>query len=75
MSKQTAMLLEVLEDGERLQMDDGSIWVISPGDVPTVCTWIPTATVRISKSSGDRLFPYVLKNEDINVSVDAMKVV
>ena len=75
MSKKTAMLLEVLVDGERLQMDDGSIWVISPSDVPTVCSWIPTATIRISNSSGNRLFPYVLKNEYINVSVDAMKVV
>jgi hypothetical protein len=66
--------MEILDDGQRLQMDDGSIWMISPGDIPTVCTWIPTATVSIRESSGDRMFPYVLTNEGIDVSVNAMKV-
>ncbi len=65
--------MEVLNNGQRLQMDDGSIWNSSPGDIPTVCTWIPTATLNVRKSNTDRMFPYVLTNEGINVSVNAMK--
>jgi hypothetical protein len=38
MTNTRTMLIEVLKDGERLKMEDGSVWYINPGDMPTVCT-------------------------------------
>ncbi len=68
----TVMLNEVINDGEKISLMDGSIWQINPGDMPTVCTWIPTAEIEIS-SNDDSTFDHTLTNKDINVSVNAMK--
>ena len=68
----TAMLDEVINDGEKVSLMDGSIRQINPGDMPTVCTWIPTAQIEIS-SNDDSTFDHTLTNKEINVSVKAMK--
>lgn len=68
----TDMLNEVINDGEKISLMDGSIWQINPGDMPTVCTWIPTAEIEIS-SNDDSTFDHTLTNKNINVSVNAMK--
>jgi hypothetical protein len=68
----TVMLNEVINDGEKISLMDGSIWQINPGDMPTVCTWTPTAEIEIS-SNDDSTFDHTLTNKNINVSVNAMK--
>ena len=68
----TVMLNEVINDGEKISLMDGSIWQINPGDMPTVCTWIPTAEIEMS-SNDDSTFDHTLTNKNINVSVNAMK--
>lgn len=68
----TVMLNEVINDGEKISLMDGSIWQINPEDIPTVCTWIPTAEIEIS-TNDDSTFDHTLTNKNINVSVNAMK--
>lgn len=68
----TVMLNEVINDGEKISLMDGSVWWINPGDMPTVCTWIPTAEIEVS-ASDDSVFDHTLTNRNIEVSVTAMK--
>jgi len=68
----TAMLNEVINDGQNVSLMDGSIWEINPGDMPTVCTWIPTAEIEVS-ASDDSVFDHTLTNKSIGVSVTAMR--
>ena len=70
---QDEMLTEVLDDGEHIELMDGSRRLINPGDMPTVCTWIPTATIRIALVEPDAVFPYELTNLNIDATVRAMK--
>lgn len=69
-----AMLNEIISDGEKLSLMDGSMWLIEPLDIPTVCTWIPTATIKIKVVDSNAMFSHELTNENIDVLVRAMKV-
>lgn len=68
-----SMLIEVLDDGERITLLDGSEWYINPGDMPTVCTWIPTSELKITKIKTNDYFNYKITNESIDISVFAAK--
>ena len=68
----TIMLNEVMNNGEKISLMDGSLWLVNPGDIPTVCTWIPTAEIEVS-TSNDSVFNYTLTNKNIGVSVMAMR--
>jgi len=68
----TIMLNEVMNNGEKISLMDGSLWLVNPGDMPTVCTWIPTAEIEVS-TSNDSVFNYTLTNKNIGVSVMAMR--
>lgn len=46
-SQEEHMLIEVSDDCERLILDDGSQWSVQPGDMPTICTWLPTSDISI----------------------------
>ena len=67
------MLIELADDFGTLELDDGSQWGIMPGDMPTICTWIPTATIRINLIAPDSLWPYELTNTGVDISVRAMR--
>jgi len=67
------MLIEVKESGEEIELMDGSRWAINPSDIPTVCTWIPTAEIKIKLIDKSSLYPYEIINMNIDVSVRAMK--
>jgi hypothetical protein len=68
-----SMLMEVLNDGEKIVLLDGSEWYINPGDMPTVCTWIPTSELKIIKTKLNDYFNYKITNEGIDVSVYAVR--
>ena len=74
MKEKTEMLNEIINDGEKISLMDGSVWLINPSDMPTVCTWIPTATIKIEMDDSENLFSYQLINENIDVSVRARKI-
>ncbi len=47
------MLIEISDDGETLQLIDGSLWRIWPGDIPTSIIWLPTSTIEVQEISDD----------------------
>lgn len=68
-----SMLIDIINDGEKIILLDGSEWYINPGDMPTVCTWIPTSEIKITKTKSNNFFNYKITNESINVSAYASK--
>ncbi len=59
------MLIE--SDPPILKLDDGSQWTVQPGDMPTVATWIPTATLEIKMVDSESMWPYEITKGDISV--------
>ena len=51
-SSQT-LLIEVSDDGETVQLMDGSQWLISPGDIPTAILWLPSSKIEVQEISND----------------------
>lgn len=47
-----AMLRKVNLDTGELITFDGERYFINPGDLPTCCTWTPTAELEINVSKG-----------------------
>ena len=69
-------LLKVANENQKshMLMMDGSEWFIYPYDLPTVATWIPTASILIQEN-GKQMFPYDITNLEEDVTVRAMKVI
>ncbi len=65
--------MEIINDGEQVVLMDGTKWMINPGDLPTVCTWLPTSSIKVQKMNTNDMFAYKLTNLSIDVSVYAMK--
>jgi hypothetical protein len=67
-------LLEVDINSQKfhLKMMDGSKWFVNPGDLPTIATWIPAATIEIKKNT-NAMFSYDITNTAEDVTVTAMK--
>jgi hypothetical protein len=61
------MLMEIIDDGEKVVLIDGTTWMINPGDLPTVCTWLPTSTIKIQKLRTNDMFSYKLTNLSVYV--------
>jgi len=57
MKREEVTLLEVENGGEFLILLDGRRLRVNPGDMPTVCTWSPTAELVISEDAGGGRFP------------------
>ncbi len=68
------MLIKVADDCKRLILDDGSEWSVEPGDIPTICTWTPTATIMVEMVDSELVWPYKLTNAGVDISVRAMKI-
>lgn len=62
-------LAEVAEDGAALIPDDGSRWDVSPGDAPTVITWMPTAELAIRPHRSNDPFAWQAVNREINITI------
>jgi len=65
------MLIEVLDDGAALMLDDGSRWDVSPGDIPTVSTWSPTAALQIAVKYCHGVTSARILNRENNVAIHA----
>ncbi len=69
-----SVLMEVSEDCERLSLMDGSEWEVSPGDMSTACTWIPTAEIIVKPVHTGSGYDHELTNMTVRVSVKARRV-
>lgn len=65
------MLIKVIDDGEKLQLMDGSEWLINHSDIPTVCTWLSTSEIKIENINSTDMFSYRLTNLNKGVSIAA----
>ncbi len=63
------MFLKGLNDGKILVLGDGSRWAVNPGDIPTCCTWTPTAPVEVKQTGETDMFPYTIENRENDTSV------
>lgn len=54
---------KVIERGQTIQLEDGSIWQINPISKVDVILWLPTERISIAES-GNAIYPYKLINSD-----------
>ena len=54
----TKMLIDILDNGMVLKMDDGSKWTVDPGDASVCCCWTPTNEMNIQPNKTDALFNF-----------------
>ncbi|MBS0605165.1 MAG: hypothetical protein JSS60_09060 [Verrucomicrobia bacterium] len=73
-SSQTQLSMSInIDNGQKLQLSDNTIWEIAPGDVPTAAVWITPFPVKITPSN-DPDYPSLLVNTTSGVSVKARKI-
>ena len=63
----------VADEGMNLFLLDGTKWDINPGDISTVLTWVPGATVRMTIVNEESFYPYMLYHTGTGDSVKARK--
>lgn len=61
-----------INNGQKLQLSDGSIWEIAPSDIQTSAIWITPFAVKIVPSN-DPDFPFLIVNVNSGVSVKAKR--
>jgi len=68
------MLTEILDDGGKIKLLDGSTWCIDPGDVSSVRTWTPAIKIEVVLRDTRARFGYQLINRNIDASAKAARV-
>ena len=48
---QNTNLMAIQEDGQKLVMMDGTIWIINPEDIKNTVKWIPPCGILINEMS------------------------
>jgi hypothetical protein len=61
-----------INNGEQLQLSDGTLWDISPDDVSTASSWISPVPITITQS-GNPSYPMLLVNNNTGASVKGRK--
>lgn len=56
-------VLKVSKNGNKVTLNDGSQWEISPGDSTKCCLWYPAQRIQIKKVTGI-VYQYQLINRD-----------
>ncbi|MDK2745547.1 MAG: hypothetical protein H8K03_14530 [Nitrospira sp.] len=51
--RKVVRLLEVAEEDDVLELEDGRRLVVAPGNIPTASLWLPTATLEITETGED----------------------
>jgi hypothetical protein len=66
-------LMAVQEDGQKLVMMDGTIWMIRPDDVKKAVTWTPPCGIQIRLSDINLEYDYEIVNTDEDITIAAYK--
>ncbi len=66
-------LMAKQEDGAKLIMMDGTIWMVNPGEIDTVKSWNPPCGIQILEDKAGQEYDYKLVNLEKNVSVSAKR--
>ncbi len=70
----TPMILEELDENNRIPLDDGSIWEVDPGSVPTASTWSPASPVTVRPANEGSKYQYEITRNLDQHSIRARKV-
>jgi hypothetical protein len=66
-------LMAVQEDGQKLVMMDGTIWVIHPDDIDKAVNWVPPCGIQIDVNDVNLEYDYEITNTDEDIIVKAYK--
>jgi len=67
------IFIGIADEGMNLFLLDGTKWNVNPGDISTVLTWVPGATVRLTIMDEESFYPYMLYHTGTGDSVKARK--
>jgi len=70
---QRTNLMAILEDGQKLVMMDGTIWIINPGDIKKTIKWVPPCGILINAQDIKSEYDYSITNVDEDISVTAQR--
>jgi hypothetical protein len=74
MEYEEQILKEVLDNAEILELGDGSRWRVNPADMPRMCTWTPSTTIRITLVNPNVFYSHQLLNTENGFFVRAGKI-
>ncbi len=66
-------LMAVQENGQKLVMMDGTIWIINPEDIKKTCNWDPPCGIHIKETDINSEYDYSITNIDNEVTAKARK--
>jgi hypothetical protein len=69
----TTNLMAKQEDGGKLIMMDGTIWIVEPNEIHIVGSWDPPCGIQIQEDKAGQEYDYQIINLDENTSVSAKK--
>lgn len=65
--------MSVQEDGQKLVMMDGTIWMIHPDDIKKAVKWAPPCGIQLNEIDINLEYDYVIMNTDENITIAAQK--
>ena len=66
-------LMAVQEDGQKLVMMDGTIWIVHPDDIKKAVKWIPPCGIQIDGIDINLEYDYEIVNTDEAITITAYK--
>lgn len=70
---QRTNLMAIQEEGQKLVMMDGTIWIINPDDIKTTSIWAPPCGILIKEININAEYDYAITNTDEETIVTAQK--
>ncbi len=65
--------MAVQEDGQKLVMMDGTIWIIHPDDIKKAAKWTPPCGIQINVNDINLEYDYSIINDDEDITIAAQK--
>jgi hypothetical protein len=65
--------MAIQEDGQKLVMMDGTIWIIHPDDIIKTVDWTPPCGIQIKEIDIKLEYDFAITNTDEDISVTAQK--
>ena len=66
-------LMAIQENGQKLVMMDGTIWIINPDDIKNTFKWTPPCGILIKVINLNSEYDCSLTNTDENITVTAQR--
>ena len=65
-------LSEIIENGTKVQLSDGSVWLVDPVDVDRASLWISSGALKIIQSNNPD-YPCLIVDPSTGISIKAKK--